>query len=69
MLLSSPLDTLAGTPAEVVTLLKFAREETDNQRLIIRFTSKNELLRCRREEEGEAEAGSYGWARELWREW
>jgi len=67
--LFSPLDTLAGVPAEILMLLKFAREQASIQRLVIRFPQKNEILRCWRVGDDEAEKGSYGFARELWRGW
>jgi hypothetical protein len=67
--LFSPLDTLTGVPTEILMLLKFARDQTAIQRLTIRFPKKREILRCWRVGDDEAEKGSYGFARELWREW
>lgn len=68
-MLNSSLDTLAGLPAELLMLLKLAREQTSSERLVISFPRRNEILRCWRVVGNEAEKGSYGFARELCRKW
>ncbi|ORY78055.1 hypothetical protein BCR35DRAFT_332434 [Leucosporidium creatinivorum] len=67
--LNASLDTLARLPAEILMLLQFAREKSSIERLVVRFPARNEILRCWRVGDDEAEKGSYGFARELWRQW